>query len=76
MIEQIERVKFALTNLLDTIVIELMVWRIEKGWIDLPCETRDYHDFPEISHELNGIGRCPACQASEVKQWLEMWKSL
>lgn len=77
MIQQLERVKFALTNLLDKIVIELMVWRIKRSWpTEHPCSVRDYDEFPDVPHELNAKGRCSACQASEVKQWLEMWKSL
>lgn len=52
-------------------ITSIMIWLLKRGY-GADCKSLDYIDFPEHSHELNGIGRCPSCQANEVIKFLEL----
>jgi hypothetical protein len=58
---------------IETLFWKIAIWIIHRGYGE-KCDTSDLDDFPETYKSPKDVfngGRCAACRANEVVDWME-----
>jgi len=62
-----------LSNLFEIFLCKVVIWFLQRGY-GPKCDTSDIDDFPDMYKTPKDVfnpGRCAACRANEVVDWLK-----